>query len=73
MVKKKAKNLERKVTFIPKKLTKGEPLVVLPRKDYEEFLQWKNQVSDALDKVRRGRKAYKEGRTQVADSPKDLL
>ncbi|MDO8504006.1 MAG: hypothetical protein Q7S60_04975 [bacterium] len=26
---------------IPKKITKGEELVVIPRKEYEKFYQWK--------------------------------
>lgn len=36
---------------IPKKVTKGEELVVIPRKDYEEFLRLKQQKAfSRLDK-----------------------
>ncbi len=26
---------------IPRKITKGEELIIVPRKEYEEFYQWK--------------------------------
>ena len=29
---------------IPKEITKGEDLVVMPRKDYEEFLGWQKII-----------------------------
>lgn len=29
---------------IPKNITKGEELVVIPRKEYEEFSRWKGTV-----------------------------
>lgn len=31
--------------IIPKKLTQGEELVVIPRKEYEEFSYWKETAS----------------------------
>jgi hypothetical protein len=61
------------IATIPSKITKGEELVVIPRSLYEKFLVWQEEVKDALAKVKRGRKNYQEGKTYVADSPRDLL
>jgi len=55
---------------IPKKISKGEELIIIPRKDYEEFSRWqkvmksfkifvptKNQKRD----LKRARQEYKKG------------
>lgn len=46
---------------IPKKLTKGEELIVIPRKEYEELLdilerytQLDQDLNDAIKQVRKG-------------------
>ena len=61
------------IATIPSRITKGEELVVIPRSLYEKFSWVEDEVNDALRKVERGRRAFREGETHVADSPKDLL
>lgn len=58
---------------IPKKITKGEELVVIPRSLYEKFFHREKEIKEVLNKVKRGRKAYKEGKTYIVDSPRKLL
>ena len=54
---------------LPKKVTKGRELIVVPKKDFEEFTRWKLSVKAALEKVKKGRAEYKSGKTIVAPSP----
>ncbi|MBU2578688.1 hypothetical protein KKA09_01035 [Patescibacteria group bacterium] len=61
------------IVAIPKKITKGEELIVIPKKELEKFWQWKAEVEDALFKIRKGRKELKEGKTYKVNSPKELL
>jgi len=56
------------IITIPKKLSKGEDLVVVRKRDFEAFQKWQEEVSDAVEKVRRGRKEYRQKKTIVADS-----
>lgn len=58
---------------IPKKITKGEELVVIPRSLYEKFSRWDKELKEVLAKVKRGKKAYKKGKTYVVKSPQELL
>ncbi|HEY4475425.1 MAG TPA: hypothetical protein VJB92_01750 [Candidatus Paceibacterota bacterium] len=48
---------------IPKKLIRGDDLVVVRRKDFEAFERWQNEIRDALAKVKRGKREYKQGKT----------
>lgn len=58
---------------IPKRITKGEELVIVPSKDFEAFRRWQIEAKDALAKVARGRREYRQKKTIVATSPKELL
>ena len=60
------------VATIPRQLSHGEELVVLRRKDFEEFQKWNQEVGDTLKKVERGRKEYREGKTAIVASSKSL-
>lgn len=55
--------------ILPKKVTRGRELIVISKKDFEEFKQWKLEARNVLEKVRRGRAEYKLGKTIVASSP----
>jgi len=55
---------------IPKRLTKGEELVVVQKNDFEAFKKWQREASDALVKVRRGRQEHRKGKTVTASSPR---
>ena len=65
--------MSKNIAIIPSRVTKGEELVVVPRSSYKKFLAWEQETEDALAKVSRGRKAHREGKTLVVNSPKDLL
>ena len=41
---------------IPKKLSRGDDLVVVRRKVFEAFRKWQKEMDEVLAKVRRGRK-----------------
>ncbi len=56
---------------IPKQLTKGEELVVIPRREYEAFSEWRDAVRDfkkflptqALKRdLKRARSEYRRGK-----------
>lgn len=55
---------------ISSKVSGGEELVVVKRRDFEAFWKWQEQVSAALLKVKRGREEYKKGKTILAFSPR---
>ena len=55
---------------IPKKLTKGEELIIIPRKEYEEFSSWREKTGyfreftptvSEKSALRRARENYKKG------------
>ena len=58
---------------IPKKLAEKGDLILIPRKDFKAFEKWRAEVKDVLAKVVRGRKEYREKKTRVVSSPKELL
>lgn len=64
---------------IPKKVTKGEELVIVPRKKYEEFSKWqkmfKNFKPSASEKadLKKARMDYKAGRVITIDELKRKL
>ena len=61
------------IVTIPKKITKGDELIIVPRKDFESFQKSQREVKDALEKIGRGNKEYRQKKTRVVSSPKELL
>lgn len=59
-----------RVATISKKVSGGEELVVVKRRDFDEFEKWQREVNDALAKVKRGRSEYRARKTVVASSPR---
>lgn len=57
---------------IPKRMTRGEELIVVSRQEYEQLQKHLAEVKDALVKIRRGEKELKEGKTKVIKSLADL-
>ncbi|MEK6545392.1 MAG: hypothetical protein AAB257_09265 [Nitrospinota bacterium] len=57
---------------IPKRITCGEELIVVRRREYEQLQKNLDEVKDALVKIRRGEKELKEGKTKVVKSLADL-
>ncbi len=62
-----------KIATISRRVSGGEELVVVRRKDFDAFKRWQDELVDALAKVSRGRKEYRERKTKIASSPKELL
>ena len=57
---------------LPKKVTKRRELIIVSKKDFEEFRKWKTGLKIVLEKVRRGRDEYKLRKTIVASSPRSF-
>lgn len=57
------------IVTISKKISGGEELVVVKKKDFGAFQRWQREVDDALAKVMRGREEYKKKKTLIASSP----
>lgn len=53
---------------IPRGWTHGEDLVVLRKSDYNALQQKIAEFSDALRKIKRGEKEYRNGKTRVVNS-----
>lgn len=60
-----------KVT-IPKRITDGEELIVIRRQEYEHMVKHLAEVKDALVKIKKGEKEFREGRTRVVKSLNEL-
>lgn len=60
------------VLTIPRKVTGGSDLVILPRREYEKLRASLAEVQDALGKIRRGEQEYRQGKTRPVDSLVDL-
>jgi len=58
------------IATIPKRVSGGEELVVVKRRDFEKFRKWQKETQDALAKIKRGRAEYRNGKTIAASSPK---
>ena len=58
------------IATIPRKVSGGEELVVVKKRDFDLFQKWQIELKDALAKVRRGREEYKKRKTVVAASPR---
>lgn len=57
-----------RILTIPKKMTNGEELVVIPRREYENLKKHLSEVQDALSKIRQGEKELRGGKTRVVKS-----
>jgi hypothetical protein len=57
---------------IPKKISRGEELVVIRKKDFVMFQKWQEEMNDATAKVQRGRKEYQQGKTLTPNSPRSF-
>lgn len=67
---------------IPRKITKGEELVVLPREEYEEYAHWRKAVSTKrafkptraeLRELEEARDEYRRGKTMTLHELKQKL
>ena len=67
---------------IPKKLTKGAELVVVPREEYEEYTHWRKAVEthpmfkptkSELKDLETGRREYMSGKTMKLNEFKQKL
>jgi hypothetical protein len=57
---------------IPKNFIHGDELIVVRRKDYEGLQKHLSEVRDAMEKIRRGEKEYREGKTIAVKSLSEL-
>jgi len=64
---------------IPKKLTKGEDLMIVPKKNYQEFLRWQKFVrkrmaeeKDTDEAIRVYKKEKRAGKLRLIKSLADL-
>ncbi len=57
---------------ISKKVTHGEELIVISRREFEKLRQKLAEVKDALVKIRRGEKELRLGKTKVVKSLSEL-
>jgi hypothetical protein len=65
--------MAKEIVTIPSRITKGEELVIIPRSLYEKFFRWEKELKEVLEKVERGKRAYREGKTYIVKSPRELL
>lgn len=57
---------------IPKNITHGEELVVVRRDEFEALKKHILEITDALFKIRKGEKEFKQGKTRVVKSLSDI-
>jgi PHD/YefM family antitoxin component YafN of YafNO toxin-antitoxin module len=50
---------------IPKDLTRGDELIIIKRKEYEQLKRHLLEVQDALAKISRGEKELRENKTRI--------
>ena len=53
---------------IPKNLTHGEDLIVIRKSEYEALRRRFKELTDAINKIRRGDKELKSGKTKIINS-----
>ena len=58
---------------IPRRITHGEELVVLPREEYERIIRHNAEVVQALRVIAEGERAHREGKTIKASSLREAL
>jgi len=61
------------IITIPKELIREKKLVLVPQKEYQAFLNWREETEDALAKISRGERELRSGKTRVVSSPRELL
>jgi len=70
------KQIQEKLIKIPRSLTQGESLVVIPQKIYEEFLKWRRQLNweekDTDKAVAIFKREYSQSKLKRLESLKDL-
>ena len=57
---------------IPRGLTHGEDLIVMRRSDYNDLQRQIEEFKDAFEKIKRGEKELKEGKTKIVNSLAEL-
>ena len=57
---------------IPKQVTGGAELVVIPRRVYEALIKHETEMKEVLAMVRRGEKEFESGKTRTAESLDEL-
>ena len=60
------------ILTIPRKMTHGEELLIVRRREYEQLQKHLSEVKDALFKIRQGEKELKEGKTRIIKSLSEL-
>ncbi|PKN00751.1 MAG: hypothetical protein CVU77_08825 [Elusimicrobia bacterium HGW-Elusimicrobia-1] len=60
------------LTLVPKKITHGDELVILPKKEYDNLRRRLDETRDALIKIREGEKEYKAGKIRPMRSLSQL-
>jgi len=67
---------------IPKKLTKGEELIIIPREEYQEYRRWRKAMSvhrifkpteTELKDLKESREEYRRGKTMTLHELKEKL
>ncbi len=58
--------------MISKRFTHGVDLVVIPRQEYESMQKHLAEVKDALTKIRKGEKEFRNGQTRAMGSLSEL-
>ena len=57
---------------IPKRMTHGDELIVVGRKEYENLRKQFIELKDALAKIRQGENELKVGKTRIVKSLSEL-
>ncbi len=57
---------------IPKRMTHGDELIVVARREYEQLRREFMELKDALGKIRQGEMELKQGKTRVVSSLAEL-
>ena len=60
------------IITIPKKITKGDELIVVRRYEYEKLRKHLDEVKDAFIKIRKGESELKKGKARVVKSLSEL-
>ncbi len=58
----------RNTLAIPKSFTHGDELIVMPRREFERMQKHLIEVKDALAKIRKGEREFRNGQTRVIRS-----
>lgn len=60
------------ILTIPKRMTHGDELIVVGRKEYEQLRREFTELKDAFGKIRQGEMELKLGKTRVIASLSEL-